>query len=226
LKLANSSFYSRARAIKTLTDAIVVIGFNTVKSLVLASVTRDLFKNFGLTEKLLWEHSLGVALAARTIAIRIRFPKAEEAFLSGLLHDIGKVIFLLKLPEKMQIIVQEVYNDPSIDFCRIEMETFGFNHAHVGQLLAQKWQFAEEIEEAIGKHHEPEESRSLPELTYIIHLANTLCHKLEIGPTKRPDLSLSEVESAKYLKIPEKTLDSLLEEIREAFLSDPDTLFS
>ncbi|MDY6910528.1 MAG: HDOD domain-containing protein [Thermodesulfobacteriota bacterium] len=226
LKLANSSFYARSRSIATITEAVVVIGFRTIRSLVVASVTRDIFDNFGLTEKLLWEHSLGCGLAARTIAQSLRYSKTEEAFLAGLLHDVGKMILLIKFNDKMLSILEEVYNDPETSFVRMEQRLLGFDHAQVGQLLARKWQFAEEIEEAIGCHHAPARARLLPALTVIVHLANAFCHKLEIGPTKRPDLELSQVKSAKALKMSPAKIEDLLEEIRTIFAAEATTLFN
>lgn len=207
LKLANSSFYARSRTIATLRDAVVVIGLKTVRTLVLASITRDLFDPFGLTEKLLWEHAVGCGLAARTLAVSLRFSRAEECFLAGLLHDVGKMILLTHHPEPMRRIIQDVYNDPDLSFAALERDAFGFDHAEVGRLLATKWRFPEEITEAIGCHHRPGSAKLMPALSVIVHLANAFCHKLELGPTKRPDLDLASVPSARALKLgPEKVV--------------------
>lgn len=223
LKTANSAFYGRSRSVTKLTDAISTVGFNAIKSLVVAAAVRDLFNSFGLIEKLLWDHSLGVAFASRLLAKEFEFPRIEEAFLAGLLHDVGKVIFNIKTPEKMTIVVENVYNNPGgASFCELEREVFGFDHAELGRVIARKWNFSEEIELVIGKHHQvrPTRDRSMPPLTYIVHLANGICHKLEIGPTKNPELRLSELASAKILDLDEETLDELAERIRETFSSD------
>ncbi|MEJ5363975.1 MAG: HDOD domain-containing protein [Desulfosoma sp.] len=214
LKLANSSFYARSRTIATLRDAVVVIGLKTVRTLVLASITRDLFDPFGLTEKLLWEHAVGCGLAARTLAVSLRFSRAEECFLAGLLHDVGKMILLTHHPEPMRRIIQDVYNDPDLSFPALEKDAFGFDHAEVGRLLAAKWRFPEEIVEAIGCHHRPGAAKFMPALTVIVHLANAFCHKLELGPTKRPDLDLAPVPSARALKLGPEKLAVLEESIR------------
>ncbi|MEJ5348196.1 MAG: HDOD domain-containing protein [Desulfosoma sp.] len=214
LKLANSSFYARSRTIATLRDAVVVIGLKTVRALVLASVTRDLFDPFGLTEKLLWEHAVGCGLAARTLAVVLRFSKQEECFLAGLLHDVGQMILLTHRSESMRRIIEEVYNNPDLSFCVLEQETFGFDHAEVGRLLAVKWRFPEEIVEAIACHHHPASAKILPALTVIVHLANAYCHKLELGPVKKPDLDLSAVPSARALKLTPEKLSSIEAAIR------------
>ncbi len=226
LKISNSSFYGRSRSITRLTDAIMVVGFNTIRSLVITAAVRDLFNNFGLLDKLLWEHSVGCAFAARTIARKFKFPRVEEAFLSGLLHDVGKVILNTKLPDKMSFVVQEVYNSMGqLSFCEVEKQVFGFDHAELGQLLAKKWNFAEEIELVIGSHHSLEAGRKLPPLAYIINLADGVCHKLEIGPTKNPNLNLSTLPSARILKLREEPLNVLAQEIAEAFEADKDGAF-
>ncbi len=217
LKMANSAYYGVSRSITSLTNAISAVGFNAIKSMVVSSVVRDLFKSFGLTEQLLWEHSLGCAFIARRIAREVRFPKVEESFLAGLLHDIGKVIMYVKLPQQMTAIIQRVYNNPGATFIQGERSLLGFDHAQVGQLVARKWNFAEEIEEAIGFHHQPESARRLPQLTMIVNLANGMCHNLQIGITKNPDLDVAAFPTATALKLPRSTVEELLHEIETTF---------
>lgn len=217
LKIANSAFYGFSRSVTSLTGAIGAVGFNTIKSMVVSSVVRDLFKTFGLTEQLLWEHSLGCAFAARRIAREVRFPKFEEAFLAGLLHDIGKVILYMRLPQQMSAIIQAVYNNPGAAFFQLERTSFGFDHAQLGQLVARKWNFAEEIEEAIGVHHFPETARKNPQLAMIVNLANFMCHKLQIGITKNPDLDVAELNAATALKLSRSSVEALIHEIETTF---------
>jgi len=217
LKIGNSTFYGCSRNITRLSDAIVIIGFNSIRSLVMTSALRDLLKSFGLAEKLLWEHSLGCAFASRIIAKSIKFSKVEESFLAGLLHDIGKVVLNLKLPDKMSRIIQEVYGNPLKTFLESEQEMLGFDHAQIGQLVVKKWNFAEEIEEAIGNHHRPEKAKILPPLSFVVQLGNAFCHKLEIGPTKNPDLDIMELTATRLFKLDGKAVSRLLDETRETF---------
>lgn len=225
LKLANSSFYARSRTIATLRDAVVVIGLKTVRALVLASVTRDLFEPFGLTEKLLWEHAVGCGLAARTLAVILRFSKQEECFLAGLLHDVGKQILLIQRSKPMRRIIEDVYNNSDLSFVHLERECFGFDHTDVGRLLADKWHFPEEIIEAITCHHRPALAKILPALTVIVHLANAICHKLELGPTRRPDLDLSTIVSARALKLTPDKLAAIEESIRAKVQTEASSFF-
>lgn len=224
LRIANSPLYGCSRTITRLTDAIMVMGFNSIKSLVMTSVLHDFFKKFGLAEKLMWEHSIVAASVSKRIASMLRFTRVEEAFLAGLMHDLGKVILNLKLPEKMFDVVQEVYNNPGTTFCELEEEVFGFNHAQLGQLVAKKWNFAEEIEEAIGNHHQPRNATILPALSYIVNVADAVCHKLEVGPTRNPDLNLGELATVKILKINAEKLEELLAEVSKTLSSQQGVL--
>jgi len=225
LKVANSPLYGCSRAINRLTDAVVIMGFDSLRSLVMSSVMQDLFKSFGLTEKLLWEHSFGCAAISKHIAKVIKYPKVEEAFLAGLLHDIGKVVLNLKIPDKTREIVQEVYNNPDVSFMQAEQEMFGFNHAQAGKLIARKWNFAETIEETIGCHHDPRQARILPVLTVIVNFGNLVCHKLEVGPTRNPDLDLFEFESTRLLRFNEESLGKLMAEVGE-LMAEKDSMLA
>jgi putative nucleotidyltransferase with HDIG domain len=219
LKIANSPFYGCARTVTNLTDALVVMGYDSIRSLVVASAMHGFFKKFGLAEKLLWEHSIGCGAVAKQVAKRVKYSKIEEAFLAGLLHDIGKVVLNLKMPDEMLGIVQNVYNDPSQSFLEMEEYTFGFNHAEVGMLMARKWNFTDTIEEAIGYHHNPDGASIMPVLSFIISLSNSICHKLEIGPTRNSDLNLSELRSAKVLRFTSDGLNDLLGDVSETLKS-------
>jgi putative nucleotidyltransferase with HDIG domain len=225
LRIANSACYARRRAILTVKDAVITIGFNTIKSIVISAALCDFFKTFGLAEKLMWEHSLGCGLTCRALAQKLKFPKTEEAFLAGLLHDVGKVVLYMKLPKKILLIVQEVYHNPGTTFIGLERELLGFDHAQVGELVARKWNFAEEIVEAIGKHHSPEKAQIFPQLCHMVSLGNAICHKLEIGFIKQPDLDVSQLRSARALGLGADDLEELIEGIQSAFQAEKD-LFS
>ncbi|MEM5788365.1 MAG: HDOD domain-containing protein, partial [Syntrophobacteraceae bacterium] len=110
LKVANSPYYGASRSISSLRDAVLFMGFDSIKSVVLTAVMKGIFAETGLAEKLLWEHSVGCGLAARKIALAIGYSSCEEAFLAGMIHDLGKAILFQRVPAKMSAIMQEVYN--------------------------------------------------------------------------------------------------------------------
>ena len=213
LKVANSPYYGAARSISSLNDAILFMGFDSIKSVVLAAVLKGVFAEIGLAETLLWEHSIGCGLVAKKIATVCGYSNNEEAFLAGLLHDLGKVVLFQRVPDKMSAIMQEVYNG-DIDFATAEMQALGFTHAEVGQLLADKWYFTLDMETAIANHHHPEESKTAVGFSHLVCLANVFCHKLEIGPTRRPNIDLSAHDSAKALGLTPDQISKLLEELK------------
>ena len=201
------------------------MGFDSIRSLIMTAVLKGMFSNVSLSEKLLWEHSVGCGLAARKIGEEIGFQRREEAYLAGLMHDVGKTALFLRSPAVMREIMQEVYNDGA-DFFEVEERTLGFTHADVGGIIADKWRFAPDIEDAIANHHQPDQARSAPELTQIVSLANSICHKLEVGPTRKPDLDLNELESIKALGLGQASIEKILFAVREALHRTEDSAWN
>jgi len=215
LKIANSALYACSRKIETLTDAIVMLGFNTIRSLSVMNATKNLYKFMnkgkvlGLKDKLLWEHSVGAALAARSIAQKVNNRYVEQSFLGGLLHDIGKLVLLQKVPELFDSVIEEVYNTGR-HFSEVEMEKLGFTHAEVGAHLMDKWKFTSDFEFAVRYHHSvSEELQPESQLIYYIDLANKICHKLGIGFLNEPERDLASEHSAKVLGLSEEMIEGI-----------------
>ncbi|HEU0264412.1 MAG TPA: HDOD domain-containing protein [Geobacterales bacterium] len=224
LKISNSAFYGCQRQIQTLSSAIVILGFSTLKSLVVAASVKQVYKPFGLTEKILWEHSFGAGLAAKLIAGNIRLVNDEEAFLGGLFHDIGKIIMNSFDHTKFQAIMQRCYNE-GIDFETAEQAVYPYSHAEVGALVIKKWNFPEVLVHAVMHHHTPDMGDEgdvyQRQLTAIVSLANLFCHKSGIGVSGADD-SINLVESlpAQMLKLDENRISALLDTFRESFERD------
>ena len=111
--------------------------------------------------------------------------------------------------------MQEVYNT-GVVFSEAETRVLGFTHSEVGQLVADKWRFSPNIEEAIAHHHHPSESIISAQFCHIVSLANSVCHKLEIGPTRKPDLDLTSLDSAKALGLNPDSMPEILDEVENA----------
>lgn len=224
LKISNSSFYGCQRQIQTLSHAIMVLGFGTLKSLVVAASVKQVYKPYGLTEKMLWEHSFGAGLAARVIASGTRIVNEEEAFLGGLFHDIGKIILNNLDNQKFQMVVQKSYNE-GMSFIDAEQQVFSYNHAEVGGLVIKKWNFPSILMHAVLKHHSfdfaDDEDIYQVRLTCVVGLANLICHKLGIGVREpEEDLLLHETVPAQMLELDEARIGFLLERITEAYEKD------
>jgi HD-like signal output (HDOD) protein len=226
LKLANSALFGRRGTISTLSRAVVMLGFKTVHSLVIAASTEALFRSASVNfkEKLLWEHAVGTALAAGFLARLCRYGGVEEAFLAGLLHDIGKVVLDTNLGERYHIVVERVYNDGA-RFVEAERELLGFDHAEVGSLVIRKWNLPAALEEAVRLHHRVRGALVDPTLCAIVSLANGLCVKAGIGPERLPDLDLGQLEATARLNIAPEHLAPLVGQV-EARLAEEKELFN
>jgi len=218
LKIANSAMYSCSRKIKTLTEAIVMLGFNSIRSLVVTSAARNLYNTrksrSGLKERLLWEHSIGAGFACRLMAQKHAPALTEEAFLAGLMHDIGKLVLNIRIPEQFDEIVQVVYNE-NRSFHMTELEHFGFSHAEVGALLVNKWKLSPVLEDVIRNHHNPESVSPDNPLLLYLDLSNKLCHKLGIGFSDEPDLDLYNSQANQILGLSETAFDEVISQLQE-----------
>jgi len=224
LKISNSSFYGRQGKIQNLSAAIVLLGFNTLKSIVVTASVRQVYQPFGLTEKMLWEHSFGVGLAARTIAARVRQVDQEEAFLAGLFHDIGKVIMNTHDRNRFQLVMERCYNE-GIPFEEAERGIYSFSHEEVGALVIRKWNFPEVLTETVRRHHDfaflDLNDLSLLQLTSAVALADMFCAKLGIGERHpREDLELAGTRPAAFLGLEEDAVSRLLKDFTEIFEQD------
>ncbi len=222
LKLSNSSFYGRTKEVRTLKEAVVLLGFKTLRSLVVASSTHSLYQNLanpGFRDKL-WEHTLAAALASRTIAETIRHPYLEEAFLSGLMHDIGKLVLSQKIPDKYDNIVTRVEATQG-KFIDVEEESLGFNHTDVGLLLLHKWAFPQILCDAVFEHHQPADTDDKPRpLAFVVNLANLMAKNISVGfdDFRFPDLSLH--PSAITLGLDTATIERAHDRLKEMFESE------
>ncbi|HEY5512554.1 MAG TPA: HDOD domain-containing protein [Geomonas sp.] len=224
LKISNSSFYGCQRQIQTLSSAIVILGFSTLRSLVVAASVKQVYKPYGLTEKMLWEHSFAAGLVARIIASQTRAANEEEAFLAGLFHDIGKIIMNTLDRTKFQEVMRHCYNE-GISFGEAERGAYPFSHDEVGAYVIKKWNFPEVLTTAILQHHRlefgPADPPAVVNLTAVTSLADLYCLKLGIG-VRAPldDLDLAGSKPGQLLKLSEEKATKILETFRAAFEKD------
>ncbi|MGD9974829.1 MAG: HDOD domain-containing protein [Desulfatirhabdiaceae bacterium] len=184
LKLVNSSFYGFPQKISTVTGAIVLLGFDAIRNLLLTTSVFDLFSNKYREHKQLhesfWDHSLGCAIGAKVIGSFIRYEKVEELFVAGLLHDIGKIVEMMVMPEEFSRAIDMTRNNNLLLF-QAETEVFGFTHTDVGKLLAEKWNLPVKLVQILDCHHQPERADRFLQETAIIHLSDILCRALNLG---------------------------------------------
>ena len=224
LKISNSVFFGCTRQINTLPHAIMMLGYNTLKSVVMTASIKQVYKTYGLTEKMLWEHSFGAGLAARVIARTTRLVNDDEAFLGGLFHDIGKTVMNNADSTQFQALMQTCYNE-GISFLAAERQMYPYSHADVGALVIEKWNFPEMLTRTVSEHHryrfEENEDPYLTTLTCIVGLADIFCHKLGLGQREpETELVLHQSTPARMLDLGEEQLNVMLSSFEKAYAED------
>jgi len=220
LKLVNSSFYGFPQRIATVTGAIVLLGFDAIRNLLLTTSVFDVLSRKdmqgGLKQEEFWDHSLGCAVGAKVIANHIRKDKVEELFVSGLLHDIGKIVEMMFLPEEFTRITTLV-NDRQILIWQAETEVLGYTHAQIGKLLAEKWNLPPKLISIISHHHEPGSAGAFTLDAAVVHLADIFCRALEIGFGGDDQVPPLDQVAWQTLKIKTDSFESIMAEMQAEF---------
>ena len=222
LKIANSAMFGMVREVKTLTQAIMTLGFSTIKSVVIASSAKNLYSRggTGLQERLLWEHALVSALSARAYARSFRSPRVEEVFLGGLMHDIGKSVMGIKFPERYGALVRTIYND-QVDGLEAELELFGFDHAMVGEAILRSWNLAASLERCVRYHHDPIDAPKEDQaLTAFVALGNQMALDRKVGLGRPESLATATGQALAILDLTPETLEAHSAQVVEALESD------
>lgn len=180
LKLVNSGFYGFRQPITTITHAMVLLGLDVVKTLVLTASVLDIVDTMNQYMAGLWKHSLATARAANAIAVRLGMANPEEVALSGLLHDIGKVIIAQTFPADHARIRQAVLERNCLQI-EAEQDVLGVTHAEVGMWLLKKWSLPAKMVYAIAYHSNFHPRRDFADRTAIVHLADILARAKGIG---------------------------------------------
>jgi HD-like signal output (HDOD) protein len=211
LKIVNSALYGFKQKIDTISRAVTIVGHNQIGDLVMGTSVMALFHEIPSTlmnMNLFWEHSVACGICARCIAGFRKFPNTESFFIAGLLHDLGKLIIFKHLPQPAKAVLQRVRHSEDF-YYQTERDVIGFDHAQVGQALAEQWKLPTSLEQAIGGHHPP---WSIPpdSETALIFVADNIANALGYGSSGERLVSPELTYAIDLLSLPENIWDNLL----------------
>jgi HD-like signal output (HDOD) protein len=184
IKTVNSAFYSPAAKITRLDRAVAFMGLKAVKEVAIASSLSSMCKDVQIgsySARSLWDHSVGVGILARELAILARICDPEDAFLNGMLHDVGLLLSAQSEVSKTERVFNAAASGRS-PFTDVEQAEFGFDHCELGERLSQIWKFPEHVGAVIRWHHRPEDApEEFKAACRIVYIADTLCSGVKVG---------------------------------------------
>jgi len=180
LRRLNSSYYALSQKISDLKAAIGLLGLREIRNLALTVFVSRVFDGNAVhgvyNRENLWAHSVGVAVASRLVARVCGLAGCEEAYIAGLLHDIGLILLDQTLPRHFQKLI-ELLNEQTPTHV-VELQMLAFDHAMLGGFVARRWNFPDSVADAIAFHHQPwcYEGQH-KELVNVVAVANYLCSR-------------------------------------------------
>jgi len=215
LKMVNSAFYGFPRRISTVSNAIVLLGFNVIRTLVL---TASIFEMMQTGDLSLWEHSLGVAAASGILAERLGVSNPDEVTTAGLLHDLGKVVIRTEFPSLYQEVTKLVKKKHIFSREAEEEVLGGLDHARIGHFLTNQWNLPARLIEPIAFHHEPDKARKFKEETAIVHFADILVRAWGYGYSGDPWVLPLNDKAWQILALEKKDLEEIMPLLDERLL--------
>jgi putative nucleotidyltransferase with HDIG domain len=218
LKLVNSAFYGFPGRISTISHAIVILGFSTIKNIVLTASIFDSFrgkgKNIeGFNLEKLWYHSIACGAAGQALAKTTGLADKEECFIGGLVHDIGKIILCHYLPEEFERLIGTT-REKDILFYEAEKMLFDTSHDEIGGYLAQCWNLPKSLQNAVRYHHQPSPTHDHFAMSGIVHIADILVRALDCGNGGDEKIPVASEQVWKLLDLENISLMSIFDVIR------------
>lgn len=215
LRTVNSSFYGRSQHVSTISHALVILGLQSVKTLVLGfSLVTNLTKNKakGFKHLVYWKHSILAATAARTIAAKVNLVQQEEAFLAALLMDIGMLVLDQVLGEEYGEIHSQIKSHSEL--AAAETQALGMNHAEVGGMLAEQWKLPPLLASPIAHHENPTNisDAALRKLSELVHISSR-CADIFTDESPASAISYVRQQCGAMFQISEADTDAMLDDI-------------
>jgi len=181
LRMANSPLFGRGSPTVSLRGAVRTLGISHIRDIAVSSSMMRIGSAQGTLDPIVfWEHSLGCAIVSRRLARSVGFDDPDKAYLAGLMHDLGFVVNLVLLPKETKAALDKGM-ETGAHMGDTEYDLLGFTHCQSGEVLARKWNFSEDLIEAILWHHHPGSAKLNPALVAIVSLADRLCRSANLG---------------------------------------------
>jgi len=221
LKVVNSAFYGLPGQIGSINRAIVLLGLNAVKNIAIAASLAKLFRGGKICDHFdareLWTHSVATATGTRLLAEKVGLGLPDEAFLAGLIHDLGIMVEIQAKRTQFAEAIEAVHQDPSLKFRDMEMKKIGATHEHFGAGLCKLWKFPKSFAFVTGFHHHPWD---LPAnnraLTSLVHVADILASRLEHGIPELVEHTEVRPDILDEIKLTNAQLDEVIAQLPEA----------
>ncbi len=214
LKMVNSSFYGFPQRISTVANAIVLLGINVIKTLI---VTSSIFEMMQFSDVGLWEHSLGCATIASLIAKKKGLKNPEEVSTAALLHDLGKVVVRAELPAEYDNLLALVERN-GISMREAEEELLGVSHSEIGGWLVHQWNLPDRLVLPITWHHRPEDAPDHRDVTAILHFSDILIRSVGFGFGGDIWVPVLDPAAWKRIKLSRSEMKELLAELDEKLI--------
>ena len=212
LKLVNSGFYGFSQPVTRISHAMVLLGFNVVKTLVLSTTVLDMMAQ---SMSGVWEHSLACARTAAIIAKQIEMPDPEEISVAGLLHDLGKVAVHENLPEEYERVTDLIEREKMLLYQAEGQTLGGVTHATIGGWLLEKWSIPSKLVAPIAHHHDFHPVREHADRTAVIHLADILCRAEGFGSGGDHKIPVLNPEALNILDLTIDDLQGIMDQMNE-----------
>jgi len=218
LKMVNSPIYGFPGRISSIQHALVLLGFNVIKGVIISTSVFDI-----MTKSMvgLWEHSVGCAMASTEFAKAANLKDPEEYSVCGLLHDLGKVVAAVQLPDAKKEI-DALVKSKDLTYIEAENEVLGFGHDRINAWLAQHWHLPVKIKEGIASHHQPLRAQHYPQFPCVVHLADFVVRLMEHGSGGDDNVPELNPNAMKLLKIKVQDLERVLDVLNEKFIEVSD----
>ncbi len=214
LRIVNSSFFGFSAKVETITHAVTIVGMVQLRDLALATAIVNNFAGLpknAVNMQSFWRHSISVGLAGRVIGVYLKEANPERFYVLGLLHDLGRLLLYLSVPEEMSRVLKLSAEGGLLH--EAESKVMGWDHADVGGALLRKWNLPAQMVEGVQYHHNPSSAPNFPLEAAITHVADIVAQTLELGSSGERFVPPLDCKAWDALGLPPSMLSSVVTQV-------------